>query len=151
MIEVPYLPFPGDPDFEQKLNTALNLARNATPGAQGNPGAIGATGATGATGAAGLIDLTTLTTQTGYLKGNGATVSAVVKVEDEVLTGIINGVNTNFSTAFDFIPGSIRVYRNGNRNYPGATSDYMESGTNLIIYSFAPVAGDLLTADYLKA
>lgn len=71
-------------------------------------------------------------------------------VTDELLTGTINGSNVNFTTAFDFRSGSTAVYIRGVRQSRGG-SNYSESGSNGIVFSTAPVAGDDPRIDYIRS
>lgn len=80
---------------------------------------------------------------------------------NEVLTGLINGINTVFTTAVDFVAGTEAVFFNGVRQSPGASNDYVISesggggtGFDTITVSDAPRGrpgprtDDRLTIDY---
>lgn len=89
----------------------------------GRPGATGNTGATGATGAAGpnLVSSTTSTDLTGYLKGNGSTVTAVTPIpesdidaaiaRDSEVTSAINALDAAIAAALalkaDLVTGKV--------------------------------------------
>lgn len=49
------------------------------------------------------------------------------RVRDETPTGLINGVNTVYTTAADFVSGSETVYFNGLRQTEGVGCDYVRS------------------------
>lgn len=83
---------------------------------------------------------------------------------NEVLTGVINGVNTVFTTAVDFVAGSEAVYFNGVRQHPGVGNDYTISesggagtGYDTVTFAIAPRArpgakpDDRVTVDYEPA
>ncbi len=69
----------------------------------------------------------------------------------ETPSGIIDGVNTVFTTANAYQSGMLSVYKNGQRLILGA--DYSETtpGSATYTYSTAPLAGDVLRNDYIKA
>lgn len=80
---------------------------------------------------------------------------------NEVLTGTVNGINTVFTTAVDFVAGSEAVYFNGIRQTPGVGNDYTISesggagtGYDTITFMVAPRSrpgakpDDLVTVDY---
>lgn len=69
-------------------------------------------------------------------------------VYDEVPSGTINGVNTVFTTANDFISTTIRVYFNGLRERQGGC--YTVTDTNEITFTSAPKTGDEILVDYIK-
>jgi hypothetical protein len=68
-------------------------------------------------------------------------------VDNEIPAGLIDGSNTVYTTEFDFITGSTRVYLNGLRLLP---SDYSETGANEITLSDPLEDGDSLLLDYRK-
>ncbi|MGD9728058.1 MAG: hypothetical protein AB7L09_00150 [Nitrospira sp.] len=83
---------------------------------------------------------------------------------NEVLAGTINGTNTVFTTAVDFIAGSEAVFFNGVRQHPGVGNDYTISesggvgtGFDTITFAVAPRArpgakpDDRVTVDYEPA
>lgn len=67
------------------------------------------------------------------------------QIFDETPTGTINSSNTSFTIAHSAISGTLRLYRNGQRQNVG--TDYTYSGT-AITYKYAPTTGDWLTSDY---
>jgi len=89
---------------------------------------------------------------------------AGVRVYNEVLTGLINGVNTVFTTSADFEAGTEAVYFNGLRQHPGVGNDYIISesggvgtGFDTITFAVAPRAragsrpDDRVTVDFTPA
>lgn len=66
-------------------------------------------------------------------------------VQAEVPTGLINSINTIYTTAAVFT--SIWVYLNGLRMNPG--SDYNITDTDEITFTYAPTTGDTLIVDYI--
>lgn len=67
---------------------------------------------------------------------------------NEVLTGGVNGSNTNFTTAAEFSPGSTRVFYNGIKLRNGGSYDYTETGADTIHLNFIPQVGDELIVEY---
>lgn len=66
-------------------------------------------------------------------------------VRNETLSGTVDGVNTVFTTSFNFISGSTAIYHNGMRQQLG--DDYTETGPNEITFSYAP-KGPKVYGDY---
>lgn len=104
----------------------------------GLPGATGPSGEDGAVGPGG---------PEGPVGPAGPGASDLV--DSEILTGVINGVNLSFTTAFNYIAGSTHLYLNGQRLTPGG-ADYTEDGTNQLTFISAPFLGDVLLIDYRK-
>lgn len=84
------------------------------------------------------------------------------QVSNEVPVGLINGANTAYTTAKDFIPGSESVLYNGVHLSEGAGNDYVRSesgglgtGFDTITLAFAPKASpgnpDTLLANYTES
>jgi hypothetical protein len=71
-------------------------------------------------------------------------------VDGEIPAGSINGTNTVYTTAFNFITGSTHVFLNGIRIARGSSSDYTETGLNQINFISAPQSGDSILIDYRK-
>jgi hypothetical protein len=140
----------------------------STPGGGGS-GTVTTVSVVSANGFAGTVAtatttpaITISTTVTGILKGNGTSVSAAVAGTDYLLPnslytdydatviGLRNSVNTVFTTSYNFVSGSTKVYVNGLRYSPGVSSDYQETGANQITFANAPDSGDLLIIEYIK-
>jgi len=70
-------------------------------------------------------------------------------VDNEVVSGTINGSNTTFTLANTPVSGTVKLYLNGVRQQSGAGNDFtISSGT--ITMLTAPISGDILIADYRK-
>ena len=67
---------------------------------------------------------------------------------NEVPSGIINGSNTIFTTAHNFVSGTTQIYWNGLRQI--ITYSYSETGANQITFTDAPRSGTILMIDYIK-
>lgn len=70
-----------------------------------------------------------------------------VPVIGEVVSGVIDGTNTEFVTASEYRPGSTAVYLNGLREQRGV--GYVESDSTTITMDEPPLNGDLITIDYV--
>lgn len=77
-----------------------------------------------------------------------STAAAVSFVYNEVPSGSVDGSNVYFTTAFNFIANSTQLYRNGIRQFLG--TDYTESGSDTVVFTQAPLTGDILIIDYSK-
>lgn len=89
------------------------------------------------------------TFENNVLYGGGLSSDAVVL--NETPSGVIDGVNVDFTVAFDFISTKIAIYLNGIRQQLGVGNDFEETGTNQISFAYAPVSGDTIIADYIKS
>lgn len=67
----------------------------------------------------------------------------------ETLTGTINGSNATFSTANNFVPGSVDVFVNGLKQK--RVTHFNTTGVTTIIFSDSPQVGDILVANYERA
>jgi hypothetical protein len=67
---------------------------------------------------------------------------------DYNISGIKNGVNTNFNTSSNFVAGSTRVFLNGQRLTRGGGYDYLEAGVSQVSLVYAPVPSDQLIIEY---
>jgi hypothetical protein len=66
----------------------------------------------------------------------------------EIPGGLINGVNTDYTSAHAFYPASIAVFLNGLRQR--RVNDYSEINTQSFRLVSAPLPGDSLSIDYLR-
>lgn len=66
----------------------------------------------------------------------------------EVPSGVINGVNNTFATAFNFVAGSVRVFVEGVTLT--IVDDFQTIGSNTIQLVTPPLAGESLTVTYTK-
>ncbi len=71
-------------------------------------------------------------------------------VSNEAPAGLINGVNVTFTLADAPVAGSVKVRLNGLGQVAGAGNDYTISGS-VITYLAAPLTGDTVLVDYIKA
>lgn len=72
-------------------------------------------------------------------------------IYNETPTGTIDGSNTVFDTATNFVAGSILVYLDGQLQKPGGSFDYVETDANTITFNTAPVLGSVLLVSYQSA
>jgi hypothetical protein len=73
--------------------------------------------------------------------------TALQMVWGETPGGTINGVNTNFTSVSAYRTNLLSVYLNGLRQR--RTNDYTETGSNSFQFVSAPIAGDILSIDYM--
>ncbi len=74
-----------------------------------------------------------------------------VAVDSEVPTGAIDGVNADFVLAFTPIATSEHVYKNGLRQFVGASNDYtIVTDTITFVAGNLPQTGDRVIVDYRK-
>lgn len=69
-------------------------------------------------------------------------------VTGEIPSGLINGINTTFNSAFNFKPESVEVFINGLKQK--IIDDYNTSGTSVITLNFSPDVGEKITINYIK-
>lgn len=81
---------------------------------------------------------------TGTTGGGGVNGQSVF---GEGLVGTKNGTNKDFTTTQDYVGTSTQVFRNGVREFMNVT--YTELAPRTIRFSTAPLADDVITADYL--
>lgn len=72
----------------------------------------------------------------------------VREVFNETPTGLVNGVNTIYTTTNNYRSGSTRVYLNGLRQKPG--THYTESAVNQVTFVTPPPGAALILIDYGK-
>lgn len=71
-------------------------------------------------------------------------------VTDGQVNGAVNGVNATFTVEFQYVTGSLRVYRNGVRQKLGADNDFQESGDRSFTLATPLLTEETLVVDYLK-
>ncbi len=71
-------------------------------------------------------------------------------VDNETPSGSIDGANKTYTTHYNYKPNTTKVFLNGIRQAEGVMHDYIENGSNEIIFSDAPLVGDTLLIDYIK-
>lgn len=76
------------------------------------------------------------------------TVSVSYEEVNEVLVGVVDGVNSSFTTSFNFDPDTTIVFINGVKQRKPI--HYNTVGSNTVIFSDSPLAGDLLEINYVK-
>ena len=81
--------------------------------------------------------------------GGTGTVDKSQFVSNETPGGAVNGINLVYTTLDSFTVSSTHLYLNGLRQQ--LNNDYTESGANQITFALAPLAGDMLVIDYIKA
>lgn len=70
------------------------------------------------------------------------------RVYEETMSGAIDGVNMQFCTTHPYETGTITVYLNGLKLTVGSGNDFIEGPGNCITMFYAPLPGDVLTAEY---
>jgi len=70
-------------------------------------------------------------------------------ITNEVPSGTINSINTEFTLANDPITGTVEVYLNGLIQAPGTGKDYTISGKN-ISFTKAPRTNSEILVSYAK-
>lgn len=90
-----------------------------------------------------LMDLADL------VEGGSTTGLAVANiVVGEVPSGLVNGSNATYTTAFNFYPDTVDVCINGlSQKKP---THFNTSGTNTIIFADSPTVGEVITVNYIK-
>ena len=69
-------------------------------------------------------------------------------VKGETPTGAVNGSNTAFDTANNYISGKLEVFLNG--QLQTLTTDYTETDSNTFTFVTAPQTGDIVRVNYIK-
>jgi hypothetical protein len=78
--------------------------------------------------------------------GTGTTVDLVI---GEVPSGLVNGSNATFTTAFSFDPDTIDVFVNGLKLLK--PDEFTTTGTTQINLTFSPATGEVIQVNYQKA
>jgi hypothetical protein len=84
-----------------------------------------------------------------YVQDTSGTLSTSNFITEETPSGTINGSNVTFTLAYTPTAGTLKLYLNGIRQKSGGTNDYTLSA-NIISFVTAPIAGDVILADYMK-
>ena len=71
------------------------------------------------------------------------------QVFGEVPSGAVNGSNATFTTAYNFVAGSVQVFVNG--LLQKIITDYNTSGTTTILLAVSPTVNENILVNYLKA
>lgn len=72
-------------------------------------------------------------------------------IYNQTPTGTIDGSNTAFDTASNYVAGTILVYLDGQLQKPGASYDYVETDSNTITFNTPPVSSSVLLVSYQSA
>lgn len=84
-----------------------------------------------------------------YIVGSTAMINGSNSmIADETPSGTVNGSTTAFTTAFPYVPGSLKVFINGLKQK--TTTHFTETTptTGVFTMSEAPLTGDIITVEY---
>lgn len=73
------------------------------------------------------------------------------QVENEILSSQIDGLTDSFTTSFNYVAGTLKVYVGGLRQSPGGSLDYTETGANSFELNYTPFSGEKMIVDYTKS
>lgn len=76
------------------------------------------------------------------------TINDGTKIYSEKTTGLVNGSNTIFNTAYSFIPESVEIFIEGIKLK--VIDDYLTMGGNTIILQASPLQNESIMASYKK-
>ena len=71
-------------------------------------------------------------------------------VDSETPAGLVDGINTTYTTQYKFHGDTLAVYLNGLKLRKGATNDYIIIDNQTFIMNYAPTTGDVLLVDYVR-
>lgn len=80
--------------------------------------------------------------------GSGGVTTSVDLVVGETPSGLVNGSNATYTTAFSFVPESVELFINGLRQ--NRVTHFTTSGTTTVIISDAPLTGEPIQLNYRK-
>ena len=90
--------------------------------------------------------------QNGYLGTEQNWLSSLISgnnaIKNEIPSGLINGLNTNFTSQYHFIPESVEVFLNGLKQQK--ITEYQTLGNNTIIVSNSLNTQEIVTINYIK-
>lgn len=66
-------------------------------------------------------------------------------------SGTQNGSNTIFTMPENFVPGTVKVFKDGIRLSGGGGLDYEEEGTNKVVLTEPPTSENMLIFEYIRA
>jgi hypothetical protein len=69
-------------------------------------------------------------------------------IKNEIPIGLINGLNTTFTTQNNFIPESVEVFLNG--LIQQKTFEFQTIGSKTIILNISPSFGETISINYIK-
>ena len=81
--------------------------------------------------------------------GSGGGSGGTGMIWGETPGGVINGSNKTFTSAYSYLSNQCAVFLNGVRQR--RVNDYTETGSNSFSFVVAPLSGDILSIDYVKA
>ena len=64
----------------------------------------------------------------------------------EVLSGAVNGLNNVFQTSQPYVPGSVRIFLNGQLKRADFADGWIELGYDKVQLALPPLAGDVVQA-----
>lgn len=70
------------------------------------------------------------------------------KIYQEIPNGLLNGINPTFTTANDFVAGTLEVFLNG--SLQRIINDYQVIGNNTIVLNFSPFTNENILINYIK-
>jgi hypothetical protein len=70
------------------------------------------------------------------------------RVSNETPSGVLNGVNTNYTSLYSFIPETVEVFLNG--IFQKRVEDYQTVGTNTIVMTTSPLSTETILINYIK-
>ncbi len=73
------------------------------------------------------------------------------QVNNEILTSQIDGLTDSFTTSFNYVAGTLKIYVGGIRQSPGISLDYTETGANSFQLNYTPISGEVMIVDYTKS
>ncbi len=73
------------------------------------------------------------------------------QVDSEELSSQVDGLTDSFTTLFNYVAGTLKIYVGGMRQTPGVGKDYTETGVNGFDLNYIPVVGEVILVDYTKS
>ncbi len=73
------------------------------------------------------------------------------QVDNEELTTQVDGLTNSFTTLFNYVVGTLKIYVGGIRQTPGVGKGYIESGVNSFDLNYIPEIGERILVDYTKS
>jgi hypothetical protein len=83
--------------------------------------------------------------------GSGSALTSADLIIGETPSGLVNGSNATYTTANNFVAGTVEVFVNGVRQKEGAGNDYTTTGLTTINMLTSPQTGDQILVNYIKA
>ena len=73
------------------------------------------------------------------------------QVDSEELSSQVDGLTNSFTTSFNYVAGTLKIYVGGFRQTPGVGKDYTETGVNSFDLNYIPEVGERILVDYTKS